>query len=180
MGTFLTSEQERVQAQEASTPTGIFVTVTYTDPINVRGGPSTVFYPIIGQLNPGEVVPALGISPGREWIQISYAPTGGQVGYIRRSCLFQVANFGSWSRRQRPLRLSHPRLTRLSPQLLTSSRLRRACQLLRRRRHSKFPNSMTQAPRFLKCGFRNFYCWPGFDGCNRFARVVRITEVSAR
>ena len=84
VGTFLTSEQARVQAQEASTPTGIFVTVTYTDPINVRGGPSTVFYPIIGQLNPGEVVPALGISPGREWIQISYAPTGG-TGWVYSS-----------------------------------------------------------------------------------------------
>jgi hypothetical protein len=83
-GTFLTSEQARVRAQEASTPTGIFVTVTYTDPINVRGGPSTVFYPIIGQLAPGEVVPALGISPGREWVQISYAATGG-TGWVYSS-----------------------------------------------------------------------------------------------
>jgi hypothetical protein len=73
-----------VRAQEGSTPTGIFVTVTYTDAINVRGGPSTVFYPIIGQLAPGEVVPALGISPGREWIQISYAPTGG-TGWVYSS-----------------------------------------------------------------------------------------------
>ena len=79
-----TSEQARVRAQEASTPTGIFVTVTYSDPINVRGGPSTVFYPIIGQLAPGDVVPALGISPGREWIQISYSPTGG-TGWVYSS-----------------------------------------------------------------------------------------------
>jgi len=84
VGTFFTSEQVRVRAQEAPTPTGIFVTVTYPDPINVRGGPSTVFYPIIGQLAPGEVVPALGISPGREWIQISYAPTGG-TGWVYSS-----------------------------------------------------------------------------------------------
>ena len=70
----------RVRSQDASTPTGIFVTVTYTDPINVRGGPSTVLYPIIGQLNPGEVVPALGISPGREWIQISYRLRGDRLG----------------------------------------------------------------------------------------------------
>jgi hypothetical protein len=84
VGTFFTSEQIRVKAQEASTPTGIFVTVTYTDPINVRSGPSTVFYPIVGQLAPGEVVPALGISPGREWIQISYAPTGG-TGWVYSS-----------------------------------------------------------------------------------------------
>ena len=65
--------------QDVSTPTGIFVTVTYSDPINVRSGPSTILYPIIAQLNPGDVVPALGISPGREWIQISYADGTGWV-----------------------------------------------------------------------------------------------------
>ena len=82
--TFLRPAQVRVWAQEASTPTGIFVTVTYTDPINVRSGPSTVTYPIIGQLSPGEVVPALGVSPGHEWVQISYAPTGG-TGWVYAS-----------------------------------------------------------------------------------------------
>ena len=65
--------------QDVPTPTGIFVTVTYTDPINVRSGPSTISYPIVAQLNPGEVVPALGISPGREWIQISYPGGTGWV-----------------------------------------------------------------------------------------------------
>jgi uncharacterized protein YraI len=33
----------------------------------------------VAQLNPGEVVPALGISPGREWIQISYPGGTGWV-----------------------------------------------------------------------------------------------------
>ena len=65
--------------QEVTTPTGVFVTVTYTDPINVRSGPSTILYPIVAQLNPGEVVPALGISPGREWIQITYPGGTGWV-----------------------------------------------------------------------------------------------------
>lgn len=65
--------------QDVSTPTGILVTVTYSDPINVRSGPSTRDYPIVGQLNPGDVVPALGISPGREWIQVSYAGGTGWV-----------------------------------------------------------------------------------------------------
>src|SRR5688500_17224020 len=65
--------------QEVSTPTGIFVTVTYSDPINVRSGPSTILYPIIAQLNPGDVVPALGISPGREWIQITHSEGTGWV-----------------------------------------------------------------------------------------------------
>lgn len=57
--------------QDASTPTGVVITVTYTDPMNVRAGPGT-FYDIIGQLFPGDVRSALGISPGREWIQISF------------------------------------------------------------------------------------------------------------
>ena len=65
--------------QDVSTPTGISVTVTYSDPINVRSGPSTILYPIVAQLNPGDVVPALGISPGREWIQVSYPGGTGWV-----------------------------------------------------------------------------------------------------
>ncbi len=65
--------------QGASTPTGIFVTVVYSDPINVRGGPSTLIYPIVGQLAPGAVVPALGVSPGRDWIKISYSGGTGWV-----------------------------------------------------------------------------------------------------
>src|SRR5215213_3601778 len=74
---FLPRQAEAYQG--ASTPTGIFVTVTYTDPINVRSGPSTQLYPIVAQLNPGDVVPALGISPGREWIQITYPGGTGWV-----------------------------------------------------------------------------------------------------
>jgi uncharacterized protein YraI len=77
-GAFL-SPRHAEAYQDASTPTGIFVTVTYTDPINVRSGPSTILYPIVAQLNPGEVVPALGISPGREWIQITYSGGTGWV-----------------------------------------------------------------------------------------------------
>jgi uncharacterized protein YraI len=69
------SPGQAVAYQDVSTPTGITVTVTYTDPINVRSGPSTTLYPIVAQLNPGDVVPALGISPGREWVQVSI-PSG--------------------------------------------------------------------------------------------------------
>lgn len=71
--------------QDAPTPTGIFVTVTYSDPINVRGGPSTVFYPIVGQLNPGDIVPALGVSPAREWVQISFPGTASGTGWVYAS-----------------------------------------------------------------------------------------------
>jgi uncharacterized protein YraI len=77
-GGFLVPRQAEAY-QDASTPTGILVTVTYSDPINVRSGPSTQIYPIVAQLNPGDVVPALGISPGREWIQITYAGGTGWV-----------------------------------------------------------------------------------------------------
>jgi hypothetical protein len=55
--------------QEVSTPTGVTVTVTYTDPINIRSGPSTVNYPIVGQLSPRMwclcwVFPKTGVDPG--------------------------------------------------------------------------------------------------------------------
>src|SRR5262245_3132537 len=60
----------------------VYLPVTYSDPMNVRGGPSTVYYPIVGRLAPGETAVALGTSPGREWIQIAYpgAPSG--VGWV--------------------------------------------------------------------------------------------------
>ena len=68
--------------QEAPTPSGVYATIIYPDPINVRGGPSTVHYPIVGQLNPGAVVPALGVSPKREWVQISYPGTVDGTGWV--------------------------------------------------------------------------------------------------
>ena len=80
-GTFL--RPNLVEAyQDPSTPTGVVATVIYAEQINVRGGPSTVNFPIIGQLFPGDTVPALGISPGREWVQISYPGGVGGVGWI--------------------------------------------------------------------------------------------------
>lgn len=65
--------------QGISAQTGIQVTVTYSDPINVRSGPSTVDYPIIGQLSPGDVVPALGITRAGDWVQISFSGGTGWV-----------------------------------------------------------------------------------------------------
>jgi uncharacterized protein YraI len=77
----LTLPRQAQAYQEASTPVGTVITVTYTDPMNVRGGPGT-FYDIIGQLFPGDVRPALGISPGREWIQIAF---DGGIGWVYAS-----------------------------------------------------------------------------------------------
>jgi uncharacterized protein YraI len=76
-------------AFQASTPTPTaggrpFITVTYVEPINVRGGPNSVYYPIVGSLPVGAVVEAIGRSPGGEWIKISYpdALDGSGVGWV--------------------------------------------------------------------------------------------------
>jgi len=68
--------------QAASTPQGVVATVIYPDPINVRGGPSTVHYPIVGQLSPGDVVPALGVSPGHEWVQVTFSSTASGKAWV--------------------------------------------------------------------------------------------------
>jgi uncharacterized protein YraI len=67
---------------ESLAQSNVVATVTYTEAINVRGGPSTVYYPIVGRLNPGDVVPALGVSPGHEWVQIAYPDAPGGVGWV--------------------------------------------------------------------------------------------------
>jgi uncharacterized protein YraI len=61
---------------------GVTATVVYSEPINVRGGPSTVYYPIVGRVSPGDVLTALGVSPGREWVQVAYPEAPGGVGWL--------------------------------------------------------------------------------------------------
>jgi uncharacterized protein YraI len=61
---------------------GPLATVIYTEPINVRGGPSTVNYPIVGRVLPGDIFPALGVSPGHEWVQIAFPEAPGGVGWL--------------------------------------------------------------------------------------------------
>lgn len=78
----LFSPNQAVAYQEASTPSGVIITVTYSDPINVRGGPSTVHYPIVGRMSPGDVASALGVSPGHEWVQISYPNSADGTGWV--------------------------------------------------------------------------------------------------
>ncbi len=87
VGLFISVKQ--VQAyQDAPTitptlqPGVVYATVTYSEPINVRGGPSTVQYPRVGRLNPGDVVQALGVSPGREWVEVAYPDAPGGVGWV--------------------------------------------------------------------------------------------------
>ncbi len=64
------------------TPSGAFITVTNPEQINVRSGPNSYRYPIIGVLLPGETAPALGRSPGGDWIQIIYLGVSGNVGWV--------------------------------------------------------------------------------------------------
>jgi len=80
----------KVAAQQAtgsvptvtSTPSGPYVTVTYQDKINVRGGPSQQKYPVVGMLLSGETAQALGKSASGDWIEISYPGVAGDVGWI--------------------------------------------------------------------------------------------------
>jgi hypothetical protein len=37
---------------------------------------------VVGRLFPGDVVSALGVSPGREWVQIAYPSAPGGVGWV--------------------------------------------------------------------------------------------------
>jgi len=74
---------KQVEAYEdAQVQSGVFVTVIYSEPINVRGGPSTVYYPIVGRVFPGDIYQGLGVSPGREWVQIAYPDAPGGVGWL--------------------------------------------------------------------------------------------------
>jgi uncharacterized protein YraI len=77
-----------VAAQSISTGTDTpggaspFITVTYIEPVNVRSGPSTVFYPIIGQLAVGTTAITLGVSPSRVWYEIAFPSGPRGVGWV--------------------------------------------------------------------------------------------------
>jgi uncharacterized protein YraI len=87
-----------VQAQSgdiAQIPTGSIPTVTGT-PVgalivvmdsevgyaNVRNGPGTVGYDVVGILTEGSQAPAIGVSPGGDWIQIIYPGTPGNTAWV--------------------------------------------------------------------------------------------------
>ena len=58
-------------AASAQQATDAFITVSYGEPINVRAGPSSFDYPIIGILPKDGTAPAIGRSPKGEWIQMT-------------------------------------------------------------------------------------------------------------
>jgi hypothetical protein len=95
LGLFLASNSTLVLAlQLTSTPAaeaGMYITVITEEPqINVRMGPSSSIYPIVGTLITGSTAPALGRSPGGDWIQIEYAGAPNNTGWVY-SPLVQVS-----------------------------------------------------------------------------------------
>ncbi len=65
-----------------SSPFGPMATVNLDqEQINVRGGPSQD-YPIVGVLQQGERVPALGRSVGGDWVEIAYPIVDGGVAWV--------------------------------------------------------------------------------------------------
>ena len=98
-GTFFGSTSTIVLAQQPTdTPpvsTGIFITVVTNEPqINVRLGPSSSIYPVVGILLTGSVAPALGRSQGGDWIQIEFAGAPNGKGWVY-SPLVQVSAPGT-------------------------------------------------------------------------------------
>ncbi len=63
--------------------TGMFITVITEEPqINVRMGPSSSIYPIVGTLARGETAPALGRSQGGDWVQIEFPGAPNNAGWV--------------------------------------------------------------------------------------------------
>ena len=71
--------------------TGMYITVITEEPqINVRMGPSSSIYPIVGTLPRGSTAPALGRSLGGDWIKIEYPGAPNNAGWVY-SPLVQVS-----------------------------------------------------------------------------------------
>ncbi|MCE9647497.1 MAG: SH3 domain-containing protein [Chloroflexi bacterium] len=76
---------------ETST-SGIYITVITEEPqINVRMGPSSSIYPIVGILPRGATAPALGRSQGGDWIKIEFEGAPNNSGWVY-SPLVQVSS----------------------------------------------------------------------------------------
>lgn len=97
VATLLASTPTRalVSKQAETPPSGLYITVVTDEPqINVRLGPSSTVYPIVGVLITGSTAPALGRSPGGDWIQIEFPSAPGGKGWVY-SPLVQVSPPGN-------------------------------------------------------------------------------------
>jgi hypothetical protein len=88
-GPAIAGEQRQVPtvaiATVTGTPQGAIVTVIRTgdqDQVNVRSGPGTIGYDVIGVLVVTQSAPALGRTPGGDWIQIVYPGVPGGVAWV--------------------------------------------------------------------------------------------------
>jgi hypothetical protein len=73
-----------VQAQAPATNTpppgdAVPMVTALEEGANVRTGPSSIVYPVLGRLQPGETARAVAVSPHHEWIQIEFNGTTGWV-----------------------------------------------------------------------------------------------------
>ena len=85
------AQQPTVTPAAQTSSTGMFITVITEEPqINVRMGPSSSVYPIVGTLLRGATAPALGRSPGGDWVQIEYPGAPYNKGWVY-SPLVQVS-----------------------------------------------------------------------------------------
>lgn len=92
-GMFSASTSTEVLAQQPTNvpPSDMFITVITEEPqINVRMGPSSYVYPIVGTLLTGSTAPALGRSQGGDWIQIEFPGAPDNRGWVY-SPLVQVS-----------------------------------------------------------------------------------------
>jgi hypothetical protein len=87
MGGMVRTTAQARQAETATLTPGVelvYITVTYVEPVHVRGGPNAVYYPIVGTLPIGAVQQAVGRSLAGEWVKIIYpeANDGSGVGWV--------------------------------------------------------------------------------------------------
>ena len=87
LGNFFAFASPVVLAQQlTATPAageGMYITVITEEPqIHVRMGPSSSVFPIVGNLPTGSTAPALGRSPGGDWIQIEYPGAPNNKGWV--------------------------------------------------------------------------------------------------
>ncbi len=92
-GMFSASSPSPALAQQPTNipASNMFITVVTDEPqINVRMGPSSYVYPIVGTLITGSTAPALGRSLGGDWIQIEFPGAPDNKGWVY-SPLVQVS-----------------------------------------------------------------------------------------
>lgn len=147
-GIFNASSLTDVHAQQPTdTPaaaTGLFITVVTDEPqINVRMGPSSTVYPVIGVLLTGSTVPALGRSQGGDWIQIEFAAGPNGKGWVY-SPLVQVSPPGNLQVVDSPPTPIPPATSTIDPTL--------AAQFVVQPTNTRLP-TYTPAPTLVKFDF---------------------------